>query len=177
MSPVDILAYGHRVFSGSEVQSQANTLTAPTNLTASDNAYSTKVGLGWDAVRSATLYRVFRNPVVNSARSRNAGADGVFGTADDVFASPGVVSNNSDGTHSWSTLYGFREQFTGRKSRSYIDAGYSNSLFWDGRATQTFSDPIGGAVILPNGARSKARSWVHPLVPPRWPTPAALGTT
>jgi cytochrome c peroxidase len=264
---LSILAYGHRFFSGSEVQSQANTLSAPTNLTASDNAYSTKVGIGWDAVRSATLYRVFRNTVndsasavsvgttaegtffdptglagqtyfywvraengsvtsslsapdqgtraigiingpvpplnpppapagnpvtatkaylgkalfwdeqlsstrtvacgtchfaanggsdaraiVNSARSRNAGADGVFGTADDVFASPGVVSNNSDGTYSWSPFYGFREQVTGRKSRSYIDAGYSNSLFWDGRATQTFSDPIGGAVILPNGA-------------------------
>ncbi|MDX6384438.1 MAG: hypothetical protein QOK48_2011 [Blastocatellia bacterium] len=262
-----VLTFGPRFFSGSEVQSQANTLSAPTGLTASDNAYSTKVGISWEAVRSATLYRVFRNTVndtaaavsvgttaeatffdptglagqtyfywvraesgsitsslsaldqgtrangivngpvpplnpplapngnavtaakaylgkalfwdeqlsstrtvacgtchfaanggsdaraiVNSARSRNAGADGIFGTADDVFASPGVISNNSDGTYSWSPIYGFREQVTGRKSRSYIDAGYSNLLFWDGRATGTFSDPIGGAVIIPNGA-------------------------
>src|SRR5262249_17239028 len=40
----------------------------------------------------------------------------------------------------------------GRKSRSYVDAGYSNSLFWDGRATQVFTDPISGSVVLPNGA-------------------------
>jgi cytochrome c peroxidase len=264
---VAMLAFGNRFFQGFKVASQANTLSAPTNVTASDNAYSTKVGVSWEAVRSATFYRVFRdtandsasavnlgttvegtffdptgiagqtyfywvraengngvsglsvpdqgtrangtlngpvqplnpppapagNPVtaakaylgkalfwdeqlsstrtvacgtchfasnggsdpraiVNSARSRNAGADGVFGSDDDVFASPGVVSNNSDGTYSSSPLYGFREQVTGRKSRSYIDAGYSNSLFWDGRATQTFTDPIGGAVVLANGA-------------------------
>jgi cytochrome c peroxidase len=63
-----------------------------------------------------------------------------------------VVSNNSDGTFSWSALYGFREQVTGRRARSYINAGYSTALFWDGRATQVFTDPISGAVVLPSGA-------------------------
>ena len=90
--------------------------------------------------------------IVGNPRSTNPGADGTFGTADDVFASPGVISNNGDGTYSLSPTYGFHEQVTGRKSRSYIDAGFSNSLFWDGRATSTFSDPIGGAVVLANGA-------------------------
>src|SRR5215212_2006789 len=90
--------------------------------------------------------------VVNNARSRNPGADGAFGTADDVFASPGVPSNNADGTYSLSPTYGFREQVTGRKSRSYIDAGYSNTLFWDGRATPVFTDPLSGQVLLQNGA-------------------------
>jgi cytochrome c peroxidase len=262
-----VTALGNRFLSGSTVTGQGATLPVPTNVVASDNSYSTKVGISWDAVRSATLYRVFRNAVndtasatnlgttaestffdqtgnagqtffywvraengnvvsslsapdqgtrttgvingpvpplnpppapvgnavtaakaylgkalfwdeqlsstrtvacgtchfasnggsdaramVGNPRSTNAGDDGVFGTADDVFASPGVVSNNSDGTYSWSPVYGFREQVTGRKSRSYIDAGYSNLLFWDGRATGTFSDPIGGAVVLANGA-------------------------
>jgi cytochrome c peroxidase len=242
-------------------------ISAPTNLAASDNTYSTKIGLTWDAVRGATLYRIFRNttndsttavvlgttvedsffdptPVVGQAyffwvrgesgtvvsgfsqpdqgtrangltnfgpvpplnpppappgnpvtaakaflgktlfwdeqlsstrtvacgschfatnggsdlrsstatRSRNPGADGVFNTADDVFGSPGVPSNNFDGTYSWSTTYGFAEQVTSRKSRSYIDAGYSNLLFWDGRATGTFTDPLSGNVVLQNGA-------------------------
>jgi len=263
---LSVMAFGNRFFHGFKVESQTGTLSAPAEVTASDNAYSTKVGISWDTVRGATLYRVFRNTVndsasavvvgttvegtffdqtptpgqtffywvraekgsvvsalsmpdqgtrasgvingpvpplnpppaplgnpvtatkaylgkalfwdeqlsstrtvacgtchfasnggsdarasVGSARSRNAGADGVFGTADDVFASPGVVSNNSDGTYTFSPLYGFREQVTGRKSRSYIDAGYSNSLFWDGRATATFTDPIGGAIVLQNG--------------------------
>ncbi len=90
--------------------------------------------------------------IVGNPRSTNPGADGLFGTADDVFASPGVPANNSDGTFNLSAVYGFREQVTGRKSRSYIDAGYSDSLFWDGRATQVFTDPVSGAVVLPAGA-------------------------
>src|SRR5947207_12663013 len=264
---IAVLAIADRFSSTFTASGQVTTLSASTNVTASDNAYATKVEIEWEAIRGATLYRVFRNTtndaasaialgtttqgsffdttavvgqtyfywvraengsnvsslsgpdqgtrasgiingpiqplnpppvppanpvtatkaylgktlfwdeqlsstrtvacgtchfaanggsdsraIIGSARSTNPGADGVFGTADDVFASPGVISNNSDGTYNLSTVYGFREQVTGRKSRSYIDAGYSNSLFWDGRATQVFSDPIGGGVVLANGA-------------------------
>jgi len=267
LSALLLMTLGNRFLQGSTVTGQATSLSAPTNVTASDNAYVTKVEISWDAVRSATLYRVFRNTVNDTAsavalgttadstffdqtgnagqsffywvraengsvvsalstpdqgtrangvingpvpplnpplapagnsvtaakaylgkalfwdeqlsstrtvacgtchfaanggsdsrsmvanpRSTNAGADGVFGTADDVFASPGVISNNSDGTYNWAALYGFHEQVTGRKARSYINAGFSNSLFWDGRATDVFTDPIGGAVVLPSGA-------------------------
>jgi cytochrome c peroxidase len=258
---------GNQILRGSNVSAQSGTLATPANLNATDNAYATKVAVTWDAVRGATLYRVFRNTtnngpaatsigttaqstffdatgapsqtffywvraengnlvsalsqsdqgsrtggtivgplqpldpppaplgnqltaakaylgkalfwdeqlsstrtvacgtchfatsggsdaraIVNSTRSRNPGADGVFNTADDVFASPGVISNNSDGSYNFSTTWGFHEQVTGRKSRSYIDAGYSNLLFWDGRATGTLTDPIGGGVVLQNGA-------------------------
>jgi cytochrome c peroxidase len=90
--------------------------------------------------------------IVGNLRSTNPGADGAFNTADDVFASPGVMSSNSDGSFIWSPVYGFKEQVTGRKSRSYINAGYSDSLFWDGRATQVFIDPLSGAVVLQAGA-------------------------
>jgi cytochrome c peroxidase len=89
--------------------------------------------------------------LVGNARSTNPGADGVVGTADDVFASPGVPMNKADGTYDWSVLFGLKEQVTGRKSQSYINAGYSPVLFWDGRATSLFSDPITNAVILQNG--------------------------
>ena len=267
LSIVTLALAGNKLFPGFTTNSQTTSLPAPANVAASDNAYATKVRIVWDAVRGATLYRIFRNATNDSAnstvigttpeatffdttaaagqpffywvraengsvvsnlsapdtgvraigniqgpvqplnpppapagntvtaakaylgkvlfwdeqlsstrtvacgtchfaanggsdaramianpRSTNPGADGIFGTADDVFASPGVISNNSDGTYNWSAVYGFHEQVTGRKSRSYIDAGYSNSLFWDGRATSTFSDPIGGAVVLANGA-------------------------
>jgi hypothetical protein len=262
-----ILAFGARLFRGFVANGQGTILSPPTDVIASDNAYATKVEITWDALRGATLYRIFRNTsndssaaisvgataegtffdntavtgqnyfywvraengtfvsslsapdqgtrangvingpvgplnppiaplgnpitasktylgkmlfwdeqlsstrtvacgtchfstnggsdsraIINSLRSRNPGADGVFTTPDDVFASPGVVSNNLDGTYNWSPSYGFREQVTGRKSRSYIDAGYSNSLFWDGRATQVFTDPISGAWYCKNGA-------------------------
>src|SRR2546428_706715 len=264
---IAVLTVANRFSASFSATGQATTLSAPTNATASDNVYATKVEIEWEAIRGATLYRVFRNTsndsasaialgtttqgslfdptvavgqtyfywvraengsdlsslsgpdqgtrangiingpiqplnpppappgnpvtaakaylgktlfwdeqlsstrtvacgtchfatnggsdsraIVGSARSRNPGADGIFNTADDVFASPGVISNNSDGTYNWSTTYGFREQVTGRKSRSYVDAGYSNSLFWDGRATSTFTDPIGGGIALQNGA-------------------------
>jgi len=264
---IALLISAERFSQSFRVTAQATTLSSPTNVSASDNAYATKVGISWDAIRGATLYRIFRstssdpssaalvgttvegsffdptsiagqtyfywvraengsnisslsaadqgtralgaingpvgplnpppvppgNPItatkaylgktlfwdeqlsstrtvacgschfaanggsdsraiIGSARSTNPGADGVFGTVDDVFASPGVISNNADGTYNLSAVYGFREQVTGRKSRSYIDAGYSSSLFWDGRATQVFTDPIGGGIVLPNGA-------------------------
>jgi len=264
---ISVSLVGNRFFRSFDVSSQSNSLATPANLTATDNAYATKVAVTWDAVRDATLYRVFRNTtnnsataavigttpqstffdatgaagqsffywvraengsiasalsqpdqgartggtivgplaplepppappgnqptaakaylgkalfwdeqlsstrtvacgtchfsssggsdaraIINSTRARNPGADGTFNTADDVFASPGVISNNSDGSYNWSATYGFHEQVTGRKSRSYIDAGYSNLLFWDGRATGTFTDPIGGGVVLQNGA-------------------------
>jgi cytochrome c peroxidase/putative transposon-encoded protein len=101
--------------------------------------------------------------IVNSARATNPGFDLLFGTSDDVFGSPGVISNNSDGTYNFSATFGFHEQVTGRKSKSYIDAAYPNSLFWDGRATSTFSDPITGAVIIPNGAALESQVLGPPL--------------
>ena len=90
--------------------------------------------------------------IINSVRASHPGADNSFGTADDVIGSPGVISSNSDGTYNWASAFGFKEQVTGRKAKSYVDAGYGNALFWDGRATGTFTDPMTGAVILQNGA-------------------------
>src|SRR5215212_7429860 len=101
--------------------------------------------------------------VINNARARNPGADGAFDTADDVFASPGVPSNNADGTYSLSPTYGFREQVTGRKSRSYIDAGYSNTLFWDGRAGAVFTDPLSNQVVLAGGAALESQALGPPV--------------
>ncbi|HSS21649.1 MAG TPA: cytochrome c peroxidase [Pyrinomonadaceae bacterium] len=253
-----------KLLPGFLVLGQTSSLSAPTDVIASDNAYSTKVGLTWDAIRGATLYRIFRNttndpntatsvgttvegaffdtsatpgqtflywvraengavvsplsqsdsgtrgvgnvvgPVLdpppfpqgnpvtaakaflgktlfwdeqlsstrtvacgtchfatsggsdarssNAARSTNPGFDGVFNTADDVHGSPGVPSNNLNGILNFSSTYGFAEQVTGRKSRSYIDAAYSPLLFWDGRASSEFIDPLSGAVVLPLGA-------------------------
>src|SRR6185436_14857075 len=54
-------------------QSVGGSLTAPTNFVASDNAYATKVGLTWDAVRGATLYRVFRNTANDPATAVSLG--------------------------------------------------------------------------------------------------------
>ena len=242
-------------------------LSAPTDVTATDGIYSTKVGLRWDTMRGATSYRIFRSITNNSAtaaevattaanfffdttaaqgqtffywvrsenaggatsslsqaeqgfrangelgngtqplqppnapaenpvtatkaslgktlfwdeqlsstrtvacgtchsgagggvdkrssaertRSTNPGFNGVSGDADDIFGSPGVMASNLDGTYNWSNAYGFREQVTGRRAMPYTDAAYPNSLFWDGRAGETFRDPLTNQVILQNG--------------------------
>jgi cytochrome c peroxidase len=40
-------------------------LPAPTRLAASDGSYNSKVGLNWDHVRGATLYRIYRGPTAD----------------------------------------------------------------------------------------------------------------
>ena len=46
---------------------------APTGVDASDDEYGTKVGINWDTIRGATLYRVFRNTSDNSAGASELG--------------------------------------------------------------------------------------------------------
>ncbi|MFT3745368.1 MAG: cytochrome c peroxidase [Pyrinomonadaceae bacterium] len=82
--------------------------------------------------------------------STNPGPDQVFNTADDITGSAGVPVNNVDGTYTNSSV-GFNDQVTGRKSVSYINAGYAPVLFWDGRATGVFRDPVTNLTILNAG--------------------------
>lgn len=86
------------------------------------------------------------------ARATNAGPDGQLGTPDDVIGSPGVVSSRADGSYNLAPSVGLKEQITGRKANSFVNAGYSNSLFWDGRASEVMRDPITNEVILTSGA-------------------------
>ncbi len=272
--------YGYRTFTPSAIgQSIGTTLAAPTGVIASDGNYYNKVGIHWDTIRGATLYRIFRSTtnntatandvgttaanfffdmtaVVNqnyfywvkaenisgasdfssgdqglraqgtiisvaepleppappagnqmtaakaylgktlfwdeqlsstrttscgtchqagkggsdprtifgSAQTRNPGFDMTFGTPDDVFGSRGVPKTNADGTYSMSPLFGFNEQVTGRKAPSYLNSGYSpNGLFWDGRADDTFRDPITNAIVLPAGASLESQALGPPV--------------
>ncbi len=84
--------------------------------------------------------------------STNPGLDNVFGTPDDIRGSAGVPVNNADGTYTFSAQYGLRAQVTGRTSLSYVNAAYPTSLFWDGRATGVFRDPITNNIVIDGGA-------------------------
>ncbi len=87
--------------------------------------------------------------VFNAVRSQNPGFDNIFNTPDDVFGSPGVPQNNADGTYTFSGTYGFNEQVTGRKAPSYLNAAYTRGgIFWDGRASDIFRDPLTNVIIL-----------------------------
>jgi cytochrome c peroxidase len=104
-----------------------------------------------------------RRSFTNLTNSTNPGADLVFNTADDVVGSMGVPQNLADGTYDWSNVYGYKAQSTGRKSPSYINAAYAPVLFWDGRATGTFRDPISNAIVLNNGGALESQSVGPPL--------------
>lgn len=91
--------------------------------------------------------RSFTSP----STSTNPGIDQFFGGADDVIGSKGVPQTNLDGTYLLSPTYGLSEQVTGRSSMSFLNTGYSPLLFWDGRASNVFRDPITNAVILNDG--------------------------
>ncbi len=101
--------------------------------------------------------------IFNNARSTNPGFDNIAGTADDVYGSPGVSLTTAAGLYDWSANYGLREQVTSRKSPSYINAAYPGLLFWDGRATGVFRDPITQAIVLNGGAALESQSIGPPV--------------
>jgi cytochrome c peroxidase len=80
------------------------------------------------------------------------GFDSLFGTPDDVHGSPGVVRSIPNGQFSASTTFGLRPQVTPRKAPSTVNAAYSPTLFWDGRANGVLVDPLTNNVVLNAGA-------------------------
>lgn len=101
---------------------------------------------------------------VGSLRSTNPGPDGQFGTLDDIFGSPGVPQNYYDGNYGYNATFGMREQVTGRKAPSYLNAAYSPvGIFWDGRASDTFRDPLSNSIVLPDTASLESQSVGPPV--------------
>ncbi len=101
------------------------------------------------------------NPAL--AGNVNPGLDQLFGSPDDIHGSPGVVRNFADGSFDASASFGLGRQVTGRKAPSAINAVYGPSLFWDGRATGTFRDPVTNAIVLNQGAALESQA-VGPIV-------------
>ncbi|MFY9344109.1 MAG: cytochrome c peroxidase [Planctomycetota bacterium] len=80
------------------------------------------------------------------------GADGLFGTADDVRGSPGVPRSQASGAYV-ASVFGIRAQVTPRKAPTVVNAAYLPKLFWDGRAESgVFRDPVTNQIILNSGA-------------------------
>ncbi len=84
-----------------------------------------------------------------STNSTHPGSDGAFGTADDIHGSPGVVRQDALGNQTGDAVFGVRPQSTKRRAPSVINAAYESLLFWDGRATDVFTDPTTSLVSLP----------------------------
>lgn len=260
---VVLLAGAHEWLPPYTVNGQGAAPAVPTSVTASDNAYNNKVGINWDTMRNATMYRIYRNTTNDAAtavslgttaapfffdatavagqsyvywvrsenvsafsalsapdqgtrasgntlslnppseplgnpitatksalgkalfwdeqlsstrtvscgtchhatnggadprsistntRATHPGPDAAFGTADDIQGSPGVPLSQANGSYTASATFGLREQVTGRRGMSQINAAYPQELFWDGRASQTFRDPLTNSIVLAAGA-------------------------
>jgi cytochrome c peroxidase len=96
--------------------------------------------------------------VIGNANSTHPGADGIFGTNDDVTGSPGVIRSGADGSYIADADFSLAPQVTPRRSMPAVNAGYPRSLFWDGRALEAFRDPITNNVILPRFAALESQA-------------------
>lgn len=83
---------------------------------------------------------------------RTAGPDGIEGTEDDVFGSPGVVRSDAGHRYRPDELFGFEPQVTPRLSPTNLMAAYDPELFWDGRASDVLTDPVTNEIVIPAGA-------------------------
>ncbi|MEM6671430.1 MAG: cytochrome c peroxidase [Planctomycetota bacterium] len=92
------------------------------------------------------------------AGSTYIGWDRTFGTADDTHSSPGVPSNRSDGTYIYRKQTGMGMQLTIRNTPLVFDSAYVPELLLDGRAPETFTDPMTGAVVSTSHASLEAQA-------------------
>ena len=95
--------------------------------------------------------------------ARNPGFDGLLNTADDVFASPGVIHCDSDKTYEPDAVFKLSPQITPRAANPAVMAMFAPELFWDGRATSAFTDPQSGLVKIASGGALESQA-VAPLV-------------
>ncbi len=103
------------------------------------------------------------NPGSPGTRSTHPGPDGIFGNADDIQGSAGVPLSLANGSYKLTAGFGLKEQVTARRSMSHINSGYPNALFWDGRATQIFRDPLTNAVVMATGGALESQALAPPV--------------
>ena len=86
-----------------------------------------------------------------TAGALHPGYDTLPNTVDDIHGSPGVVRHDAQGRFVRDATFGIRPQVTARKAPSPINAAYAIELFWDGRASDVFRDPVTNNIVLPSG--------------------------
>ena len=91
-------------------------------------------------------------PAAGGADPRTGRHPGVDkGTIDDVMGSPGIVALDRAGQPRPHPLFGAGPQVTPRLTPSNFGALWADKLFWDGRASSEFKDPLTGKVGIARG--------------------------
>ncbi|MEM7310324.1 MAG: cytochrome c peroxidase [Planctomycetota bacterium] len=102
---------------------------------------------------------------LTAAGSTHPGLDLLFGGDDDVVGSRGVIRQLADGAYAPDELFGLVPRVTRRRAPSAINAAYSPTLFWDGRAGGMFFDPVTGQELLADGAALESQASAPPVSP------------
>lgn len=89
---------------------------------------------------------------------RNPGADLVFGNADDTTGSLGVRRSDANNRFVRDPHFAFDRQVTLRKANASVGAAYFDELFWDGRATSRFEDPLNGQTLIQAGGALESQA-------------------
>ncbi len=183
VSEVSVPDQGMRAISVGPPPPPGFPLNPPPSAPAGNPTTATKIYLGktlfWDEQLSSTRTVACgtchhassggtdpRSAIAAGTTSFNPGLNGILEPAadsDDVRGSLGIPSTNPDGTYVNIPNYGLNPQVTGRKTGSHINAAYSPTLFWDGRATPQFRDPITNNIILNAGAALESQALGPPL--------------
>lgn len=77
------------------------------------------------------------------------GFDNLFGTADDVSGSPGMISMDENEEYLRDVLFQLLPKSGNRVSFSNLMAAHAFNLFWDGRAEGPMIDPLTGQTAIP----------------------------
>lgn len=96
-------------------------------------------------------------------QATNPGPDNLLNTPDDRRASPGVIRSDINMNYLPDSVFDLQPQVTPRTANSPINAAYAPELFWDGRASGTFKDPVSGQVVLASGAALESQSVNPPM--------------
>jgi len=86
------------------------------------------------------------------------GADALFGTADDIQGSPGVVRRDASGAAINDPTFGFARQVTGRAAPNFFGGLWDPEVLWDGSAESGFEDPLTGVNLIPSGGTLETQS-------------------
>ena len=92
-----------------------------------------------------------------SSTATAPGADGQFGTADDIFGSPGMVAQDRNSDYVHNSFHGFDRQVTNRTAPSVIGAAFFSFLLWDMSAGPQFRD-LQGNIVLPQTATLESQA-------------------
>src|ERR1043165_7076092 len=172
------LIFANQVLTGSDTNGQTGSLTAPAEVTASDNAYVTKIGISGNAIAGANLYRIFRNSTNNSATATAIGTT-AEGTFFDTTATAGQTFFYWVRAENGSTVSSVSAPDTGVRANGVINgppplnpppqppgntvtaakAFLGKTLFWDEQLSSTQTVACGTCHFASNGG-SDARAIV-----------------